>query len=153
MSQGAIDKKRRQTLGKVGEDVAAQWLTDSHIEVLERNFRNGKDGEIDIIAREGDALLFIEVKTRRIDRPTSACEHTGQLAVDRRKRQKIVSAAFAYLRQNPQTGYLCAKLEMRFDLILVDLLMSLPDLYAYLGEQDLVSLSQKSKLTHLKSVF
>ncbi len=153
MSQGAIDKKRRQTLGKVGEDVAAQWLTDLQIEILARNFRNGKEGEIDIIAKEGNVLIFLEVKTRRIDRPTSACEHTGQLAVDRRKRQKIMSTAFAYLRQYPETSAFSARLEMRFDLILVDLLMSLPDLYDYLQEQDMVSLSQKSKVTHLKSVF
>ena len=51
-------------LGALGERIAAAFLTDAGLRVLDRNWRC-RDGELDIIAREGDALVFCEVKTRR----------------------------------------------------------------------------------------
>lgn len=52
-------------LGRYGEDVAARWLTDAGMTVLVRNWRCGRAGEIDIVARDGDAVVVCEVKTRR----------------------------------------------------------------------------------------
>ena len=54
----------RGALGRYGEDLAVRWLTNSGIVVLERNWRC-RDGELDIVAREGNALVVCEVKTRR----------------------------------------------------------------------------------------
>lgn len=55
----------RSALGKYGEDLAARRLTEAGMTVLERNWRGGRAGEIDIVARDGDALVVCEVKTRR----------------------------------------------------------------------------------------
>ncbi len=56
--------KVRQTLGQWGESLAAQYLVSNGMVVLDRNWRTAS-GEIDIIARDGNALVFCEVKTRR----------------------------------------------------------------------------------------
>jgi putative endonuclease len=52
-------------LGRYGEDVAARALREAGLTVLDRNWRCGRQGEIDILAYEGDALVVCEVKTRR----------------------------------------------------------------------------------------
>jgi putative endonuclease len=51
-------------LGSLGEHIAATYLTDVGLRVLDRNWRC-REGELDIVAREADALVFCEVKTRR----------------------------------------------------------------------------------------
>jgi putative endonuclease len=51
-------------LGARGERIAAAYLTDSGLRVLDRNWRC-REGELDLVARDGDALVFCEVKTRR----------------------------------------------------------------------------------------
>ncbi|MFE1925417.1 YraN family protein [Streptomyces asoensis] len=55
----------RGALGRYGEDLAARRLADTGMTVLERNWRCGRTGEIDIVARDGDVLVLCEVKTRR----------------------------------------------------------------------------------------
>ncbi|MEU3336330.1 YraN family protein [Streptomyces sp. NPDC006668] len=55
----------RSALGRYGEDLAARRLTDAGMTVLERNWRCGRTGEIDLVARDGDVLVVCEVKTRR----------------------------------------------------------------------------------------
>jgi putative endonuclease len=51
-------------LGAHGERIATAYLTDAGLRMLDRNWRC-REGELDIVAREGDALVFCEVKTRR----------------------------------------------------------------------------------------
>ncbi|NEM07249.1 YraN family protein [Geodermatophilus normandii] len=51
-------------LGSRGETIAAVYLRDAGLSVLDRNWRC-RDGELDIVAREGTAIVFCEVKTRR----------------------------------------------------------------------------------------
>ncbi|RBY96709.1 YraN family protein [Blastococcus sp. TF02-8] len=51
-------------LGATGEHIAVAFLTDAGLRVLDRNWRC-REGEIDLVARDGDALVFCEVKTRR----------------------------------------------------------------------------------------
>ncbi|MFE3495499.1 YraN family protein [Streptomyces sp. NPDC059175] len=55
----------RGTLGRYGEELAARRLVQVGMTVLVRNWRAGRAGEIDIVARDGDALVVCEVKTRR----------------------------------------------------------------------------------------
>ncbi|QCX79426.1 hypothetical protein C9F11_29155 [Streptomyces sp. YIM 121038] len=55
----------RGALGKYGEGLAARRLAEAGMTVLERNWRGGRTGEIDIVARDGDVLVVCEVKTRR----------------------------------------------------------------------------------------
>jgi putative endonuclease len=58
--------RAKDAVGRYGEDVAVRHLTDAGLVVLERNWRC-RAGEIDIVARDGDVLVFCEVKTRTSD--------------------------------------------------------------------------------------
>ncbi len=58
--------RAKDAVGAYGERVAVSYLVDQGMSLLDRNWR-GTAGEIDIIARDGDALVFCEVKTRRGD--------------------------------------------------------------------------------------
>jgi putative endonuclease len=60
----------RQGLGRYGEELAARHLQQRGLTVLARNVRT-PDGELDIVAQEGDELVFVEVKTRRGDDETA----------------------------------------------------------------------------------
>ncbi|CAL9423256.1 hypothetical protein SUDANB126_01912 [Streptomyces sp. enrichment culture] len=58
-------QRARSALGRYGESLAARRLAQAGMTVLERNWRCGRTGEIDIVARDGDVLVVCEVKTRR----------------------------------------------------------------------------------------
>ncbi len=60
------DLTTAQTTGKLGEDIACRHLQKKGYRILARNWRRRR-AEIDIIAKDGDALVFIEVKTRSSD--------------------------------------------------------------------------------------
>ena len=67
-------------LGSLGEDIAVAYLTDTGLRVLDRNWRC-REGELDIVARDRDALVFCEVKTRRgigFGHPVEAVNATKQ---------------------------------------------------------------------------
>lgn len=84
----------RREKGNRGEDAACRAMEAAGIDVLERNYRR-PGGEIDIIAREGATLLFVEVKARdslRFGRPAEA--------VDRVKQRRIVHTAMCYLAEH-----------------------------------------------------
>lgn len=81
---------RSHKLGQDGEDFAADFLKARGYEILQANYRT-KLGEIDIVARDGDVVCFIEVKTRQ-DEGWDAFE-----AVDRRKQSRIRRVALQYL--------------------------------------------------------
>ncbi|MDA2936610.1 YraN family protein [Patescibacteria group bacterium AH-259-L05] len=55
---------QRQKLGKRGEDIAVRYLKKNTYTIIEQNYRAGKYGEIDIIARKKDQLVFVEVKAK-----------------------------------------------------------------------------------------
>lgn len=80
-------------IGKRGEDYAAVLLKRQGYKIVERNF-TVRGGEMDIIAWEGDTLVFVEVKLRKstdFGRPSSY--------VDRRKQEKLIYTAKCYLHQ------------------------------------------------------
>lgn len=81
----------RDDLRDTGEDAAARFLERRGLEVLARNWRL-KMGEIDIIAKEGPILVFVEVKTRR-----TADFVDPSVAVDFRKQRKLRRLAEAYI--------------------------------------------------------
>ncbi|MEU8864221.1 YraN family protein [Streptomyces umbrinus] len=87
--------KARNALGKYGEDLAARRLTESGMTVLRRNWRSGRSGEIDIVARDGDALVVCEVKTRR----TGTFEHP-MAAVTPVKAQRLRGLAERWLQEH-----------------------------------------------------
>ncbi len=87
--------KARNALGKVRRGLAARRLTESGMTVLQRNWRSGRAGEIDIVARDGDALVVCEVKTRR----TGAFEHP-MAAVTPVKAQRLRGLAERWLQEH-----------------------------------------------------
>jgi putative endonuclease len=83
---------RRSALGKQGEQIAADYLTQHGYELIEANWRNAQ-GEFDLIARQGDVLVFIEVRTRR-EGIEAAFE-----SITPRKRQILERTAYLYLAE------------------------------------------------------
>jgi putative endonuclease len=73
MGEQRFDRRR---LGADGEAVTARWYIERGYTVLDRNWRC-RDGELDIVARDGDALVFCEVKTRSSDRYGTPFEAVG----------------------------------------------------------------------------
>jgi putative endonuclease len=84
------DSPPHDPLGERGENVAARYLRNKGYKIIIRNFRC-ELGEIDIIARDGKTLVFVEVKTRAYDDPTP--EEQVNLA----KQQKLTAVAKLYL--------------------------------------------------------
>jgi putative endonuclease len=75
-----------QEVGECGERIACHWLRAQGEKILYRNYRAPQGGEVDIVARRGDLLLFIEVKTRRaggIGRPLDAVDRAKQELIER----------------------------------------------------------------------
>lgn len=81
-------------MGDYGEKVAVDWLRANNCKVLARNFKGRKGGEVDVVARDKDRILFTEVKTRRKDSVMR-----GLAAVNRKKRALIQRGANEWLRR------------------------------------------------------
>jgi putative endonuclease len=103
--------RERITLGKLGEDLARERLKDLGYRILKTNYRCSL-GEVDVVARDGDVLVFIEIKTRKN-------ESLGQIkeAVNRRKQSKLSKVALAYLKSNNLWGS-----KARFDVVSIRLI-------------------------------
>lgn len=80
-----------QTAGGDAEDSAARFLAAHGLQVVARNYRT-RLGEIDLVARDGAVLVFVEVRLRRSARCGGALE-----SITARKRRRIAAAARAYL--------------------------------------------------------
>lgn len=81
-----------RALGRYGEELAARTLTATGLHILARNWRCGRTGEIDIVARDGDTLVVCEVKTRR----EGTFEHP-MAAVTPRKAERLRHLAACWL--------------------------------------------------------
>ncbi len=92
--------------GELGERAAKRQLKRQGLKFLTANFRSPR-GEVDLVMRDGDCLVFVEVKTR-------SSEEWGRpaAAVDRERRQRLSRVALDYLRllRNPQV-------KLRFDVV------------------------------------
>jgi putative endonuclease len=95
--------------GDEAERTACAFLEKGGMRVVERNFR-ARGGEIDIVAREGEVLVFVEVRCRN-EEAFGAPEETVRLP----KRRRIASAAREYLSRIPPSSWT----EARFDVIAV----------------------------------
>lgn len=82
-----------RAIGRYGEEVAVSFLRKKHYRILARNWRHRRD-ELDIVAAEGDRIVFVEVKTR----PHHA-KISGYDAIDARKRKALRRAANGWLNQ------------------------------------------------------
>ena len=99
---------RRQEVGRRGEETARAFLTRRGVRIVVENFVCAA-GEIDLIGKDGESLVFIEVKTRTSD--TFGPPH---LAVHRRKQRQIVRAAQWYLAEQRVKDVAC-----RFDVLAI----------------------------------
>lgn len=99
--------KSRKRIGKLGEDLALQYLERSGFQLVERNCRIGR-GEIDIIAIREGLLVFAEVKTRSSPRNMMVEDMVGWY-----QQQKIKQTAYRYLNNKRWEG------RIRFDLLMV----------------------------------
>ena len=100
----------RRARGDAAEDRACRHLERSGFTIVERNFRT-RGGEIDIVARKGDALVFVEVRSREV--PDFG---TPEESVTPSKRRRIVAAARRYLSNVPPSSWR----EARFDVIAIE---------------------------------
>lgn len=108
----------RQQLGRLGEEAAARHLSGRGLTVVARNFRTPL-GELDLIARSGDLIVFVEVKTRR----AAGWYGGANEAVDRRKALRVRRLAEVYLGQHGLTQHPC-----RFDVVAVTVGPSGPEI-------------------------
>ena len=116
-----------ESKGKSGEDLAARYLESIGYEIVARNFHS-RYGEIDIIAKNGEYIAYVEVKTRSIGSYGLPRE-----AVTVQKQQKIIKTAYAFEAQHQYD------LQPRFDVIEI-----------YLKPKNEFS---PQKLTHIKGAF
>ncbi len=114
----------KNTLGAKGEDCAARYLENTGYTVVRRNYHS-RMGEIDIIAENGEFIIFAEVKARNNNTMCAPAE-----AVDMRKQKKIIKTALMYIMEKG------VDLQPRFDVIEV-----------YCDEQDRFSLN------HIENAF
>ena len=117
---------KNKEIGNFGEDAACEYIQRCGIDVIKRNFYC-RGGEIDIIAKDGDTIVFIEVKTRK----SAEFGMPGEF-VDFRKQEKITATALYYLGNNDT--------DMRFDVIEV--------MYKMCGDAPVVT-----KINHIKGAF
>jgi putative endonuclease len=103
----------RSSVGKRGEELASAYLENAGYKIVERNYRC-IFGEIDIVAEEGDTIVFIEVKSRR-----SNAYGDPQLAVGYRKQKKISLVALHYIAEKHQHNR-----NARFDVVAVKIVSS-----------------------------
>jgi putative endonuclease len=95
-------------IGRCGEDIAVRYLSGKGYNVIERNFHS-QQGEIDIIAREGNYLVFVEVKNysfRSFGNPLGS--------VNKAKKDSMIHAARTYLYKNNIRDLYC-----RFDVLAI----------------------------------
>ena len=100
--------KRR--VGAVQERIAAAFLAQHGVRIVDRNFHNGRAGEVDLIGYDGDVLVFIEVKYR-----SSSKSGTPEEAVTVSKQRSICKAARFYIASR----HLSVEDPIRFDVVAI----------------------------------
>jgi putative endonuclease len=102
-------RQANRARGAYGERRAAEWYTHHGYEIVDRNWRHGRLGEVDVIARVGRTLVFCEVKARRSDDYGSPAE-----AVTATKQRRLYHLAMAYISEHELSG-----VDLRFDIAAV----------------------------------
>lgn len=107
--------KEHIPLGKIGEELAVAHLKKMKYKILERNYKCPL-GEVDLVARDKNTLVFIEVKTRKTK------DFGGPAAaVDFRKQRQLSKVALHYLNQKKLNN-----IPARFDVVAIELIASSP---------------------------
>ena len=98
----------RKLFGQAGESAAEEYLRRKGYRILARNLRSSL-GELDLVAEDGQVLVFVEVKARRTDAFGGAIH-----AVHHRKQEKLIQLSAQYLARHHIKNRLC-----RFDVVLL----------------------------------
>ena len=106
------------SVGNEGEEKAASFLIQNYYRIIGRNFRT-RSGEIDIIAKKDDVLVFVEVKSL-----PSGNADTLAHELDLRKQRKIIKTANFFLSKHREYN----SSRIRFDVIVIDM-PNLPSVY------------------------
>ncbi len=96
MSQKPQNISHKSNVGTLGEDIATIFLIRKGFCILERNFK-AQYGELDIIAKDGDTLVFVEVKTR-----TGAQFGTPEEAITPWKLREVIQTSQYYVSRHPE---------------------------------------------------
>jgi len=115
-----MNTDNRQSLGESGEDLACKELGRRGYEILARRYRS-RFGEIDIVARSSETIVFVEVKTRAGDEFGG-----GAAAVTAWKQRRIAQMATDYLTRNALHDRPC-----RFDVVTIDMREGGPEIVVY----------------------
>ena len=118
-----MNQAKHYQLGKLGERLAVGFLLSEGYVILDQNWRLN-NLEVDIIADDGEYIVFIEVKTRSSDKYGAPEE-----AVDREKRMNLINAADVYVNK------LYVDVQVRFDII------------------SIIANDNETKIEHLKDAF
>ena len=102
--------RERLNLGEMGERLALKKIKRLGYKFIAKNYRCSL-GEIDLIAKDGDCLVFIEIKTRK-GRSTGYAKE----AIDQRKMRQISKVALTYMKANN-----CCDVKSRFDVIAINI--------------------------------
>ncbi|MFL0810800.1 MAG: YraN family protein [Agarilytica sp.] len=101
------NKNKIKSSGEQAEDLALEYLEQNKLRTLTRNYRC-KLGEIDLIMKDAETLVFVEVRYRKNDHFGSALD-----SVDNRKQNKVLKAAQCYMSENKTSP----EQAIRFDVI------------------------------------
>ncbi|MDW8107295.1 MAG: YraN family protein [Armatimonadota bacterium] len=101
----------RVRLGRRGEAIAARYLQAQGYRIIVCNWRR-REGELDIVALEGETLAFVEVKTRR-----TLTYGAAEESVDARKQAQLARLAQRFIAEHPDFRFR----ECRFDVVVVDM--------------------------------
>ena len=119
--------RNTKDIGSYGEKIAAKFLKKQGYKIVAKNFLSAH-GEIDLIAKNNDTLVFVEVKARKDCQAHFDNYGLPREAVTKKKQEHIIYTARIYLDKHP------CELEIRFDIIEV-----------YLGD--------KNKVNHIENAF
>ena len=106
-----VNGKKNRTVGFDGEKAAKEFLKENNYKIVEQNFRT-RFGEIDIIAKDGNYIVFVEVKTRSVEKDLYSYFGSPASAVDGKKQFRTIQAARQYLLCHPNI-----QKQPRFDVI------------------------------------
>jgi putative endonuclease len=110
MANNTEETSDRQSLGRRGESLAAQVLQERGYIIVERNWRC-QAGEVDLVTKQQDVWIFVEVRTRR-----SMAFGTPEESITPRKRARLIDVAATYLAEHGLTD-----VDWRIDVVAIEM--------------------------------
>ncbi|MBI1307778.1 MAG: YraN family protein [Bacteroidetes bacterium] len=107
MNRKSASHSQKKALGRKGEEMAVRYLIKNGFEIIDRNFRIGR-AEIDIIAKENEEWVFVEVKTR-----SSVKQGYPEQSISIKQEETLRSAALDFMFDRPEIPFI------RFDVVAI----------------------------------